>query len=406
LFINVTILTAPSQADIRLALTSSEGKKGLRSGTITWLVMGMSLEDEQYSFTLTYSLRITLMLGTVYRDSLRSDLRAASMHATTLDQTSKEDRQRKLEERLSRFHQLAGEYMGNSSEEDLDILPQFTGWDDKKENEDEPLDNEDKEFNPLNPEATAIFMPSSLKQEDILRLGLETLAAQELELRKGQASDCLQSLRMALGHKAVLYRTKMRTEKTSVGKTRNWNDAKTITTKINKYVRAYKRAHTALQRLGADSATLMQYQELRTEHLTLSADITEENRFGQRSDVLPWFWRLHGQNPDQHDTWMKECKSIFFITANTINYCLVYRVNWLRAKARYDRWNEELSIVQHEMKWTILWFKHQMEEWKNRLKRSAEERKPGHIAYAEKQVAMWKMFMREGEQGFRGMMLA
>ena len=38
---------APSQADIRLCLTSSERKKVLKSGTITWLVMGISLEDEQ-----------------------------------------------------------------------------------------------------------------------------------------------------------------------------------------------------------------------------------------------------------------------------------------------------------------------------------------------------------------------
>jgi hypothetical protein len=75
-------------------------------------------------------------------------------------------------------------------------------------------------------------------------------------------------------------------------------------------------------------------------------------------------------------------------------------VNWLRSKARYDRWKEELLIVQHEMKWTILWFKHQMEEWKGRLKRSMEEKKLGHIAYAEKQVAMWEMFMREAEHGF------
>jgi hypothetical protein len=38
---------APSQADIRLDLTSSERKKGLKSGSITWIVLGISLEDEQ-----------------------------------------------------------------------------------------------------------------------------------------------------------------------------------------------------------------------------------------------------------------------------------------------------------------------------------------------------------------------
>ncbi|KAH9983732.1 hypothetical protein BJV77DRAFT_966605 [Russula vinacea] len=219
---------------------------------------------------------------------------------------------------------------------------------------------------------------------DIQRLGLGVLATQELELRKGQASDCLQNLRMALGHKADLYRTKVRKAKTSVDKTRIWDDVKAITVKINKHIRAYRRARKALQHLGADNAILLQYQELQSEHLKLSADITEENRFGQRSDVLPWFWRLGGQNEDQHDTWMEEF------------YC----VNWLRAKTRQDRWKEELLIVQHEMKWTVRWFKHQIKEWTARLNKSVEENKPGHTAYAEKQIAMWKMFTKEAERGF------
>ena len=60
-----------------------------------------------------------------------------------------------------------------------------------------------------------------------------------------------------------------------------------ITIKINKHLRAYRRARKALEHLGANDATLMQYQKLQTEHLKLSADITEENRVGQRSDVLP-----------------------------------------------------------------------------------------------------------------------
>jgi hypothetical protein len=97
--------------------------------------------------------------------------------------------------------------------------------------------------------------------------------------------------------------------------------------------------------------------------------------------------------------------SLFLSINSGIDCYSVYRVNWLRAKARHDRWNEELLIVQHEMKWTILWFKHQIKEWKDRLKRSEKENKPGHIAYAEKQVAMWKMFVREGERGFRGMVI-
>ena len=45
----------------------------------------------------------------------------------------------------------------------------------------------------------------------------------------------------------------------------------------------------------------------------------------------------------------------------------VYRVSWLKAKARYDRWNEEFQMVQAEMFWTTLWFKHQGKEGSYRL---------------------------------------
>lgn len=237
-----------------------------------------------------------------------------SRHATTLERTSIEDRRRKLEGRLNRFHQKAEEFIGENAEEDLETLPQFTGWEDDEEDKSSDIweeDEENEEENPENPETTPICMPSSLKLEDIQKFELGILASQELELRKGQAGDCLQSLRMALGHKAVLYRTKVRRAKTSVDKTRIWDDIKAITIKVNKHLRAYRRARKALQHLGADSATLTRYQELKTEHLKLSADITEENRVGQRSDVLPWFWRLDGQNADQHNTWMQECKFIF-----------------------------------------------------------------------------------------------
>jgi hypothetical protein len=253
------------------------------------------------------------------RDSLLSDFSKTSKQATTLEQTSIEDRRRKLEERLNCFHQKAEEFLGENADEDLDVLPPFTGWENEnKENEQEFSDawEEDEDEISENPEMTPICLPSSLKPADIQRLGLGVLATQELELRKGQANDCLQNLRMALGHKAVLYRTKVRKAKTSVDKTRIWDDVKAITVKINKHIRAYRRARKALQRLGADNAILLQYQELQSEHLKLSADITEENRFGQRSDVLPWFWRLGGQNEDQHDTWMEECKFIVFYESN------------------------------------------------------------------------------------------
>jgi hypothetical protein len=83
------------------------------------------------------------------------------------------------------------------------------------------------------------------------------------------------------------------------------------------------------------------------------------------------------------------------------NFLAVYRVSWLRAKARYDRWDEEFLIVRHEMRWTILWFKYQLKEWSRRSAESEGQEKAGKRAYAEKQIAMWKMFAEEAESGFK-----
>ena len=254
----------------------------------------------------------------ISRDALWSDLQKMSQHATASEKTSIEDKRRKIEERLDQFNKKAEELIGEDAEDDLEIMPQFTGWED---NDNEDYANEgncadvweevDEEENSEKPEMAPICLPSCLKQTDVQRLGLEVLASQELELRKGQANDCLQGLRLALGHKAVLYRTKVRMAKSSVDKTRAWDDIKVANLKVNKHARAYRRARRALEHLGADDTTLAHFQDLQSKHLKISADITEENRVGQRSDTLPWFWRLDGQNTDQHDTWMQECKLYF-----------------------------------------------------------------------------------------------
>jgi hypothetical protein len=287
-----------------------------------------------------------LTLGTIFRDELRLDLQKWSMYETASGKTSIEDRRKKLEERLNRFNQKAQEMIGDNAEEVLDILPPFTGWEESDEgiyenedrqsnvgedeesnvgeeeesNGDEDESSDGKDEKSEKPEMTPIWMPSSLHPEDVERLNLKVLAAQELELRKGQASDCLQGLRLALGNRAILYRTKLRHSKTTKGKSRAWGNIKAATIKVNKHVRAYRRARRALEHLGADDSTLAHFQKLQANDLKVNLDVTEENRVGQRSDTLPWFWRLDGQNADQHETWMQECGELFLFLGHDHPY--------------------------------------------------------------------------------------
>jgi hypothetical protein len=65
-------------------------------------------------------------------------------------------------------------------------------------------------------------------------------------------------------------------------------------------------------------------------------------------------------------------------------------VSWLRAKARYDRWNEELLLVRYEMTWALTWYAYQRREWERRAVWAEMQHLSGHRCYAEKQVVMWR----------------
>ncbi|KAG2367249.1 hypothetical protein BDR07DRAFT_1252001, partial [Suillus spraguei] len=106
------------------------------------------------------------------------------------------------------------------------------------------------------------------------------------------------------------------------------------------------RSRAAMQRLGANSDTLTLYQSLKADDLAVSKEVTEENRHGQGSDKLAWFWRINSTTNSQKSEWMYECD-------------LLGEFNWLKVKAQYNCWSEELKLVQHEMYWTVCWFQNQ-----------------------------------------------
>jgi hypothetical protein len=82
----------------------------------------------------------------------------------------------------------------------------------------------------------------------------------------------------------------------------------------------------------------------------------------------------------------------------------VYRVNWFRAKARSDRWGEELKIVKKEMEWTMNWFEWQTEEWKKRGDKTCREGMRGHTCYAEKQQVLWQAMWKQAHSAFVNVM--
>jgi hypothetical protein len=83
-----------------------------------------------------------------------------------------------------------------------------------------------------------------------------------------------------------------------------------------------------------------------------------------------------------------------------LKYHLVERVNWLRTKARYQRWDEEVELVKSEMTWTLLWFGFQRNKWDERLGRALMAQSLGHQCYAQKQISLWKKFIAYAQEEF------
>ncbi|KAG2144695.1 uncharacterized protein EDB93DRAFT_1087402, partial [Suillus bovinus] len=365
---------APTMAEIRLRLTEAENAETGRLGTVSWIIQGINLEDAQ--------------------DGLQSEFRRLPSDATAAQKATLQEKQQKLSARITAFHETA-----DAMTEGIELEAGTVHKDDARFcwAEDEEHDweahvadlEDDSELvdDEISAEDMGLWMPSSVPHDQVTSAHLLALQAEELELRQGQANDCLEKIWLALGDKAVIYRQHFRSADSVWTGTRSKQEAQCCHIKIDKYVRSYQRAKSAMERLGMDRESLETvYQEILAEQLSIDKEVTEENRFGQGSDKLAWFWRVNNGKKDQTDTWMDE----------------FYRVNWLKAKARWNRWEEELSLVQHEMGWTVSWFKSQEEKWQLRWHQATI---PGHQPYAHKQVLVWKAFAAEAEEKFKDKLL-
>ena len=135
----------------------------------------------------------------------------------------------------------------------------------------------------------------------------------------GQANDALGALRLELGYKSIVQRVDVRRTTHRKGKTRAWKRVNNSAREVRKYERSYNRARRALQQLGADAKILEKFKEIENKDLVVAPDMVEENRVGQKSDTMPWFWRLgpESQSDTENAGWMEECEC---------DYCKVWRV--------------------------------------------------------------------------------
>ncbi|KAG2756763.1 hypothetical protein P692DRAFT_201800227 [Suillus brevipes Sb2] len=194
---------------------------------------------------------------------------------------------------------------------DIDFVGNLPDSTDKESDDAEPGGNPQVLFQP---ESVLIPLPSNLGRD-----------RQEITLREGQANDMLHAIRVHLADKAMLFRTTVRLARSWVTTTRAWSQVHSVEHIINLNSTIYKKCRAQLSKLRAEHL-LEKYRELQNSDLKATLAVADPN---SRGDSVS-------------NDWMNE----------------FYRVHWLRTKALWDRWAEEMLLVGHVMRWTIDFLAH------------------------------------------------
>jgi hypothetical protein len=178
--------------------------------------------------------------------------------------------------------------------------------------EDIPYEEEDEVEAPsVLPEAVILPLPSNIISVK-LRSSMKSLVETERELRKGQANDALEGIRIGLANKSLLLQTDVNQSKSTKQSTRAWASVRNAQSQILVHARSYQRAWESLKCIGTPE-DLAIYHKLEGKDLVVVKDITMAKRFGQGSDTLAWFWRIGPSKDKLTGEWMEECKQNPFL---------------------------------------------------------------------------------------------
>jgi hypothetical protein len=157
------------------------------------------------------------------------------------------------------------------------------------------------------PERSQLALPSMLGAERCEELGLMELVKKEQRLREGQANDALHAIRLALGYKALLFRTEVWHASSQTKTTRAWKHVTAVENTVKQHSWIYRHARHSMVRLGAPETILNRFKVLTSNDLKSNTFVVDLNEAGQRNKKLAWFWNMDVRE-EMKDSWMEECE--------------------------------------------------------------------------------------------------
>ncbi|KAI6006640.1 hypothetical protein F5J12DRAFT_782886 [Pisolithus orientalis] len=175
----------PTMGEVQLKLMKNPPSSSGNLGSVAWLAEGISIEDAQ--------------------DQLRSELCQLPSLMSTRQEVKVSKKRQRLSAKIEKFNGKGQAFL-----EGLEDDPAFLRHEEVEDEGEFWEDGEEdweaaEEEGDLAAEVMNIWMPSSIGAAKLTELGLHALLKEEMELRIGQANDCLEGLHTDLGNKAMLY---------------------------------------------------------------------------------------------------------------------------------------------------------------------------------------------------------
>ncbi|KAJ7630167.1 hypothetical protein FB45DRAFT_1027401 [Roridomyces roridus] len=243
---------------------------------------------------------------------------------------------------------------------------------------------------PPKAEDLKLWLPSELSEEQRRSACRAGLGAMEARLREGQCADALKDLRARLHTQRFLVTWRNANAVGQKGSTRSATLIGWVGDRIQRVAMKYRQARSSLIAVKGEGYA-PHYKELRQEDLSIGVEEESDSsarkqlaRLGSRKSRnepaalkkhFSWIWTVAGGPNEDDEAALHDS----------------VQVEWSKARARRDRWVEEVELLREEMRRTMRMLRYIQEKWGHALDLRPDanvEVAAGARAYGQLQIAV------------------
>ncbi|KAH6884721.1 hypothetical protein BKA70DRAFT_1237497 [Coprinopsis sp. MPI-PUGE-AT-0042] len=351
--LNIKIEKPPSQAKVQNILMEEEQNTNTNLGVTSWISAGMKIQENQIH--------------------VRGHVKGLKKRKTEKQVLEVSRKREQLQSEINTFYETGAVLYPDIDFQEIHCdLPPNEAVEIDGESPSDVEDGTNSFSLSLNEaEDVDLALPSSFPFA--LPASMTVAKSTELKLRIAQADESLESIRSDIGHKSFLFRSNIRLVQGKKGRSRGYAAVAAVDRSLRSHIKIYHQAVWALRRLGAPRTIQSRYRQIAREDTKAITAVYSPNAAGERNKPLSWIWTTRGEENCSTSPYLEE----------------LYRVNWLRARSRADRWKEEVTLLKCEMEWVLNFFSYKADEAKAWA--TMRRKDPGHRAYACKKAEMWRL---------------